>query len=277
MGEGIIMVMGAIIGDIVGSTYERGRKCPNHMKSKEFDFFKKWEHGKEVRFTDDTVLTVAVADALMSDGDFKSAILRYSNKYPNSGFGGRFREWMTDKDPQPYGSFGNGSAMRVSPVAWFYDNIHDVMDVALKTAEVTHNHPDGINGAQAVAAAIFLARTGSTKEEIKAFVEKGCSYNLSRTLNGIRPGYLFDSSCGGSVPEAIIAFLESVDFEDSIRNAISLGGDTDTQAAIAGSIAEAYYGIPDFLKKKAIPFLPNAIFDIVMKFDVKYVSPKMKI
>jgi ADP-ribosylglycohydrolase len=223
------------------------------------------------------VLTVAVADALMSDGDFKGQILKYAKRYPNRGFGGRFRDWMAEKDPQPYGSFGNGSAMRVSPVAWFHDDMEGVLKAARETASVTHNHPEGVKGAQATAAAILLARQGADKLEIKSFVEKTFEYNLNREIKDIRPGYQFDSSCAGSVPEAIIAFLESVSYEDTVRTAISLGGDTDTQAAIAGSIAEAYYGgVPQELKDKAMTFLTKDIADVALRFHKEYIKPKMR-
>ena len=233
------MLYGTIFGDIAGSTYEF-RACKNYKFTTVPD---------KSHFTDDTVMTLAIASWLMKDPDDMEVLVKemqfFGNRYPKAGYGGMFRKWLIAKDPKPYNSFGNGSAMRVSPCAWIAKSLDEALTLAKKSAEVTHNHPEGIKGAQAVAAAIWMARNGSTKEEIKAYIESTFEYDLSRTIKEIKEsGYDFDSTCQGSVPESIIAFLESEDYEDCIRKAIWLGGDADTQAAIAGSIAEAFYDMP---------------------------------
>lgn len=243
-------MIGAIIGDIVGSIYEW-----NNIKTKDFPLY-----GDGCVFTDDTVMTLAVAEAISNGGceeNFIASMKEYGRKYPNAGYGGNFSHWLASDESLPYNSYGNGSAMRVSAVAWSRDNLCEVEMLAEKSARVTHNHPEGIKGAKSTAACIFLARTGSTKEEIREYISNEYGYNLSRSLEDIRPYYTFDVSCQGTVPEAIIAFLESNDFEDAIRNAISLGGDSDTLAAITGSIAGAAYGVPDELEKEAISFLDD--------------------
>jgi len=248
-------MIGAIIGDIVGSVYEW-----NNIKTKDFPLF-----SPGCFFTDDTVMTLAIAEGLINGGsaeDFIAAIKKYGRLYPDSGYGGRFGSWLFSDDINPYNSWGNGSAMRVSPVAWAFDILSEVEKYAEISAAVTHNHPEGIKGAQATAAAIFLARKGKTKEEIKAYIENKYGYNLNRSIDEIRPNYRFNESCQETVPEAIIAFLESVDFEDAIRNAISLGGDSDTLAAITGSIAEAAYGIPKEIKEKALSILDQGLHDL---------------
>jgi ADP-ribosylglycohydrolase len=248
-------MIGAIIGDIIGSVYEW-----NNIKTKEFQLF-----SPGCSFTDDTVMTLAIAEGLMnggSDEDFIHAMKKYGQRYPNAGYGVRFGSWLFSGDVHPYNSWGNGSAMRVSPVAWSFDTLSEVEQYAEISAAVTHNHPEGIKGAQATAAAIFLARKGKTKDYIKAYVESKYGYNLSRTLDEIRPSYRFNESCQKTVPEAITAFLESVDFEDAIRNAISLGGDSDTLAAITGSIAEAAYNIPQTIKEKAMTILDKSLLEI---------------
>jgi ADP-ribosylglycohydrolase len=235
-------MLGAIIGDIVGSEYEF-----SNIKTTDFPFFSRFSF-----FTDDTVMTIAVAEALMEgDGDEAAteraviaSMKKWGRLYPNAGYGTRFGGWLYFDDTSPYNSFGNGSAMRVSPVAWFFDNLPDVERFAEVTARVTHNHPEGIKGARSVAGAIFLARTGAGKPEIKKYAEENYGYDLDRTLDEIRPAYRFDESCQRTVPEAIIAFLESENFEDAVRKAISIGGDSDTIAAITGSIAEGAYGVP---------------------------------
>lgn len=249
-------MFGAIIGDIVGSVYEW-----HNIKTKDFLLFR-----EDCFFTDDTVMTVAVAEALRSGGkpdDFIDAMKKYGRLYPNAGYGGRFGRWLFSNDREAYNSWGNGSAMRVSPVGWFYVTLDEIEQAAKVCAAVTHNHPEGIKGAQATAAAIFLAQSGKSKAEIKAYVESTYDYNLNRTLDEIRPTYRFNESCQETVPEAIIAFLESVDFEDAIRNAISLGGDSDTLAAITGSIAEAAYGVPDEIMNKALGYLDERLLNIV--------------
>ena len=226
--------------------------------------------GQNCKFTDDTVMTIAVAEGLMDGGtpeNYINSMKRLGRMYPNAGYGGHFRSWLFTDDCKPYNSWGNGSAMRVSAVGWFFDTIVMTENAAEASAAVTHNHPEGIKGAKATAAAIFFARNNKSKEEIKTYVENQYGYNLSRTLDEIRPSYEFDVSCMGTVPEAIIAFHESEDFEDAIRNAISLGGDSDTLAAITGSIAEAAYCIPDEIKMKAISLLDLPLSEILKRWQ----------
>jgi len=256
-------MIGAIVGDIAGSVYEW-----NNIKTKEFPLF-----SPECFFTDDTVMTLAIADGLMNGGSreaFIKAMKKYGRLYPYAGYGSRFGNWILTDDTSPYNSWGNGSAMRVSPVAWAFNTLSEVEEYSEICAAVTHNHPEGIKGARATAAAIFLARTGATREEIREYIEKQYGYDLSRTLDEIRPNYRFDESCQGTVPEAIIAFLESVSFEDAIRNVISLGGDSDTLAAITGSIAEAAYGIPKDIKDKAMSILDDFLLNTCMRFLERY-------
>lgn len=245
-------MLGAIVGDIVGSVYEW-----NNIKTKDFPLFS--ERGF---FTDDTVMTIAVADGIMNGGtadNFVESMKRFGKLYPDSGYGARFGSWLFSDVSEPYNSWGNGSAMRVSPCGWMCKTIEESELLAEISAAVTHNHPEGIKGAQATAATIFLARAGSSKESIKAYIEGEYGYDLSRTLDEIRPVYRFNESCQETVPEAIIAFLESTDFEDAIRNAISLGGDSDTLAAITGSIAEAACGIPKSITDKALSYLDQPL------------------
>lgn len=259
-------MLGAIIGDMVGAPYEFDRG----NKTKDFPLF-----GKGTEFTDDTVMTAAVAEALI-DGQGKPNVLikdclirsmrSWGRQYPDAGYGGRFRWWLKRENPEPYNSFGNGSAMRVSAAGWLYDTLEETLKMAKLTAEVTHNHEEGIKGAQATAAAIYLARTGHSKEEIKEYIENEFGYDLSRTCDEIRPDYYHDESCQRTVPEAITAFLEGEDFEDVIRTAVSLGGDCDTLTCIAGSIAEAFYGIPDEIAKKALNKLTPDIRNVVALF-----------
>ena len=239
---------GAILGDIIGSPFEFDRGD----KTKDFKLFSRRSH-----FTDDSVMTLAVGEALLKVGqdatvkEIEDAVISsmqlWGRRYPHAGYGGYFRRWLTAHHPEPYNSFGNGSAMRVSAAGWLYDSLEKTRTVAKATANVTHNHPEGIKGAEATASAIFMARNGSSKEEIKKYIENEFHYDLNRTLDEIRPSYHMDETCQKTVPEAIIAFLEAKDFEDAIRNAVSLGGDTDTLGAITGSIAEAYYGISEWL------------------------------
>lgn len=239
---------GAIIGDICGSIYEfHNLKVYDPKKIPLID--------ERCFFTDDTVCTCAIIDALLSNKNYKKAVYRWANKYPKRGYGHRFALWYTSLFPRPYNSWGNGSAMRVSGIGWEFGTIDETLEEAKRSARITHNHPEGIKGAQATAAAIFLARNGQSKDTIKMFIEDTFGYNLHRSLAEIRPHYEFDETCQGSVPEAIIAFLESEDYTTTIQNAISIGGDTDTIACIAGGIAEAYYKhIPnellDFAKQK---------------------------
>ena len=250
-------MLGAILGDMVGSPYEFDR---NNHKSKDFLLLSERSH-----FTDDTVMTLAVARGLMAgQGDAQKtfAEVRYGmrrlgNVYPDAGYGGMFRRWLCAEHPQPYGSFGNGSAMRVAAAGWLFDTLDKTLEMAKVTAEVTHNHPEGIKGAQATAAAIFLARTGHSKPEIRQYVEQTFGYDLSRTCDEIRPGYRHVETCQQTVPEAIIAFLESTGFEDALRNAVSFGGDSDTLACITGGIAEAFYGMPQELRAETLKRLPE--------------------
>jgi len=254
-------MLGAIAGDIIGSVYE-GRP----MKTKNFPLFSDWS-----TFTDDTVLTVAVADAILTDLEYGVAIKSYGRRYPHAGYGGSFYKWLLMEDSRPYNSWGNGSAMRVSPVGFAFGSIDSVLKEAEKSAEVTHNHPEGIKGAQAVALAVALAKTGRSREVIRQEITTRFEYNLDRRMEEIRPGYRFDISCQGSVPESIIAFLESVDVEDAIRNAISLGGDSDTMACIAGGIAQAYYGkIPEELEIEVRRRLPEDLLAVVDAFQERY-------
>lgn len=279
-------MLGAIIGDIAGSVYEW-----NNIKTKQFPLFR-----DDCRFTDDTVMTCAVAEAVMKGGekdDFIDAMKKYGRMYPNAGYGGRFRQWLVSDSREPINSFGNGSAMRVSPCAWIMDCGFcartgmwptTARGIARLSAEVTHNHPEGIKGAMAVTDAIFMSRyyfggycgdyeepidndPKECKKRIKEHIEQTYGYDLSRTLDEIRPTYQFNATCQGSVPEAIIAFLESTDFEDAVRNAISLGGDSDTIAAIAGSIAEAAYGIPETIRTKALSYLDEPLKEVVRQWQ----------
>ena len=259
---------GAILGDIIGSPYEFDRG----EKTKDFPFF-----DKGCDFTDDSILTLAVAEALMettaeaSDYDVRIRVIermRFHGKhYPGAGWGLRFARWLRSNHPEPYGSCGNGSAMRVSAAGWLFDDLDTVRRMARLSADVTHDHPEGIKGAEAVACAIYMARTGSTKAEIRDFIETNFDYDLSRTCDEIRPGYYHVETCQETVPEAITAFLEGSSFEDVIRTAVSLGGDCDTLTCIAGSMAEAFYGVPEDLKLKARDYLTTDLLEILDRFD----------
>ena len=254
-----IALMGAICGDIMGSPYEFWRS-----RTKKYDFN---PFPPRAKFTDDTVMSIAVADWIMYGGDLAKVLQKWGREYPNAGFGGKFKLWLAEEDPLPYNSFGNGSAMRVSPVGCAFDTLEETLQKAKESAEVTHDHPEGIKGAQATAAAIFLAITGKSKEEIKDYISGTFGYDLSRTCDEIRPGYKFDVTCQGSVPESIICFLESKDYEDCVRLAVSMGGDADTMGAIAGSIAAAYYGvIPEEIYSKCWEKLPEDIREIIEDF-----------
>ena len=261
-------MFGAILGDIIGSPYE----FDMGNKTKDFPLFSR--HSK---YTDDSVMTLAVAEALMDsqpdDGDeaickrLVSCMQKYGRAYPKAGYGYGFARWLMREDPQPYDSWGNGSAMRVSSVAWLYSDLAAVRKMARLTASVSHNHPEGMKGAEATAAAIFLARTGKNKEEIKAYIQREFGYDLSRTCDEIRPAYHHVESCQETVPEAIIAFLEGENFEDVIRTAVSLGGDCDTLTAIAGSVAEGFYGVPEDLKAECRARLPEPLRDVLARFE----------
>ncbi len=252
------IILGVIAGDVIGSVYEW-----NNVKQIDFPLFT-----EQSTFTDDTVLTIAVADAILHGKDFGATIWEYGRKYPGRGYGGRFKKWLASEDPQPYESFGNGSAMRASAVGLAYNDPEQILNIARKSAEVTHDHPEGIKGAQAIAMAIFLARTGQSKEQIKEYISHTFAYNLDFTLDSIRDTYMFDVTCQGSVPQSIVAFLESTDYENAIRLAISIGGDSDTMACMAGGIASAFYKvipaeILDFVRAK----LPEEYISILNQFD----------
>ena len=259
---------GAILGDIIGSPYEHGTSG----KTKDFPLFV-----RECRFTDDTVMTIAVGDAFLNargetddhaiQRHLVRAMQRWGRCYPDAGYGARFSWWLTDPHPQPYNSWGNGSAMRVCAAGWLFADLPTVRRMARLSADVSHNHPEGIKGAEAVAAAIYLARTGRSKAAIKAYIEAEFGYDLSRSCDEIRPGYRFHASCQGTVPEAVTAFLEGRGFEDVIRTAVSLGGDCDTLTAIAGSMAEAFYGVPENLKAQCRRRLPADLRQVVDRFD----------
>lgn len=285
-------MLGAIIGDIVGSVYEW-----DNIKTKDFPLFR-----DDCFFTDDTVMTCAVAEAVMNGGgkdDFIDAMKKYGRMYPDAGYGGRFGVWLSTDDREPYNSYGNGSAMRVSPCGWIMDCGFtartgmwptNAREIARLSAEVTHNHPEGVKGALATADSIFLARyyfggycgdyeepindnPEECKKRIRKHIENEFGYDLSKTLDEIRPTYRFNETCQETVPQAIIAFLESTDFEDAIRNAISLGGDSDTLAAITGSIAEAAYGIPDWIREKAYSYLDEPLKAVLKRWD-EFTKPK---
>ena len=258
---------GAMLGDIIGCPYEFDRGD----KTKDFPLFSEGSG-----FTDDSVMTIAVAEALMDtmgqdDGAVKAALVtamqKWGKMYPFAGYGGMFLQWLHAENPQPYGSYGNGSAMRASAAGWLYGSLEETLKAARLTAEVTHNHPEGIKGAQCVAAVIWLARNGKSKEEIRKYVEETFAYDLSRTCDEIRPGYHHVESCQQTVPEAVTAFLEGKDFEDVIRTAVSLGGDCDTLTCIAGSMAEAFYGVPEDLKQACRDFLTLAMLKVLDRFE----------
>lgn len=258
-------MLGAIIGDIVGSRFERSSD-----KTKDFDFFDEY-----CRFTDDSLMTMAVGCALADSSPdneeaFKASLREnmrgLGRMYPDAGYGGSFYVWLLGETDKAYGSFGNGSGMRVSPVAWAGNTIEEVRRLARWSAEITHDHPEGIKGAEAIASAVFLARTGKTKEEIREYIEENF-YDLNFTLDEIRPFYSFDVTCQGSCPQAIMSFLEGEDFEDTVRNAVSLGGDCDTIGAMAGAIAEAYFGIPAEIEEEGLSYLDEYLTDIYFGYS----------
>ncbi|MFV8833593.1 ADP-ribosylglycohydrolase family protein [Aquisalimonas sp. APHAB1-3] len=249
-------MLGAITGDVIGSVYE-------HWPVKHTDF-PLFHH--DCAFTDDTVLTVAIADALLDDESYASAMRRWARRFPTRGYGIRFAQWFMSANGEPYSSFGNGSAMRVSPVAWWFGDEATVLREAERSAACTHNHEEGIRGARATALAVFLARKGATQDEIRERVMAESGYALDRSLDAIRRDYSFDVTCQGSVPEALIAYLEADSVEGAVRNAISLGGDADTQAAIAGSVAEAAWGVPDAMAQTVLKKLPHDMKDVIARF-----------
>jgi len=254
-------MLGAMIGDIVGSVYEW-----HNIKTEDFLLFK-----GDCFFTDDTVLTAATAKALMDGLSYVEVYQDFARRYPGRGYGGNFSHWIHAWNPKPYNSWGNGSAMRVSPVGFAFNSIESVLQEAERSAVVTHNHPEGIKGAQATALSILLGRQGATQEDIRREIALRFDYDLDRILDEIRPNYKFDVSCQGSVPEAIIAFLESTSYEDAIRKAISIGGDSDTIACITGGIAEAFYGgVPEDIAKQGRSFLPEEFLNIIDAFEECY-------
>jgi ADP-ribosylglycohydrolase len=254
-------MLGAIAGDVIGSVYEGAP-----IKATNFSLFH-----PNCRFTDDTVMTVAVADSILNQIDYATSLKTFGRKYPNAGYGGTFIEWLFQSDVQPYNSWGNGSAMRVSPIGFAFSGVESVLIEAKRSAEISHNHPEGIKGAQATALAVHLANKGENKEKIREEITKRFGYDLNRTVEEIRPSYYFDVSCQGSVPEAIIAFLDSESYEDAVRKAISLGGDSDTLACIAGGMAQAFYKkIPPEIVSAVRKVLPEEFLQIVDRFNQKY-------
>jgi len=259
-------MLGAIAGDVVGSAYEF-----NNHRSKTFPLLQ-----SASTFTDDTILTVAVSEVLLTGGDYVTTFQQYYQRYPNpcGSYGARFAQWAVSQNPEPYNSWGNGSAMRVSPIGFALDTLDAVLQEAERSAAVTHNHPEGIKGAQATAAAIFLARQGGSKPEIKTYIETTFGYDLSRSLDEIRPTYRFNESCQETVPEALVAFLESTDFEDALRNAVSLGGDSDTLTCITGGVAEAFYGIPEAIAQAILDRLDPFLRQKTERFRQHLAAPK---
>jgi len=256
-------MLGAIAGDVIGSVFESRRR---RIKHKEFALFDppRW-------FTDDTVLTVAVAWALLNDRDYGRWVREFALRYPNRGYGGMFREWLLQEEPEPYGSWGNGSAMRVSPVGFALDDEQEVLAEAKRSAEITHDHPEGIKGAQATALAVYLARRGCSKAVIRDEIQQRFGYDLQATLDEVRYEWRLDVSCQTSVPAALIAFFESESLEDAIRNAISLGGDSDTLACIAGGVAEAFYGpVPREIVQPVREVLDSELWSVVVAFYQRF-------
>jgi len=254
-------MIGAVAGDIIGSIYER-----NPIKTEDFPLF----HTTS-RITDDSVMSLAVAQAILGDKNYGREMKILGQAFPNAGYGGNFQKWIFESEIVPYNSWGNGSAMRVSPVGFAFDTAEEVLREARASAEVSHDHPEGIKGAQAVALAILMARLGASKDEIRTNLTASFFYDLDRTVEEIRPAYQFNVSCMGSVPEAIIAFLDSTDYESAVRKAVSLGGDTDTQACIAGAIAEAYYKyIPPAIIAEVKRILPGVLWEILEIFEKEY-------
>jgi len=256
-------MIGAIAGDIIGSVYEH-----SPIKTKTFPLF----HPR-CRFTDDSVLTIAVAKAILHDRDYRKAVWEMGRRYPHAGYGGAFISWLYENDPKPDNSWGNGSAMRVSPIGFAFDTVEAVLSEAARSAEISHNHPEGIKGAQATALSVFLARAFRDKDRIRKEGQTRFGYDLKRTVDTIRPTYTFDISCQGTVPEAIIAFLDSESYEDAVRNAISLGGDSDTLACITGGIAEAFYGpVLGEISTKVREILTPELWEITEAFCERYGS-----
>jgi ADP-ribosylglycohydrolase len=260
-------MIGALTGDIVGSIYEW-----DNIKTTDFPLFQ-----DRCFFTDDSVLTAALAEAILTGKNFESLLRHYYHRYPDAGYGGRFITWVKSLNPAPGNSWGNGAAMRISPVGWAYDSLAEVLKKAEAYTAVTHGHPEGIKGAQAVAAAVFLGRSGASKPQILNYVTNTFGYDLSRTCDEIRPCYGYDVSCRGTVPPAFAAFLDSTDFESALRLAVSLGGDSDTLACITGSIAEAYYGgVPEEIRRQTFTFLDNHLLQVCLEFSERFGSVEIR-
>lgn len=258
-------MIGAIAGDIIGSVYEW-----DNIKTKDFHLF-----SDRAFFTDDTVLTIALADSILTGIPYADNLRKYYNLYPDAGYGDSFHRWAQDRNAGPYNSWGNGAAMRISPVGYAYNDLDNVLLKAAEYTEITHNHPEGIKGGQATASAIFLARQGKSKEEIKEFIETKFQYDLNTHVDEIRPDYSFDVSSQGTVPQAIRAFIDSTDFEDAIRTAVSLGGDSDTLTCITGGIAQAFYReVPNAIVKKVYAILDDRLGNITKDFIRKYCEMK---
>jgi ADP-ribosylglycohydrolase len=253
-------MIGSIAGDIIGSVYEW-----NRIKTKQFELF-----SPDCCFTDDSVLTVALAESILTGNDYVSLMKAYYQRYPDVSYGGMFHRWARASECAPYNSWGNGAAMRISAVGFAFNTLDEVLVRASEYTAVTHNHPEGIKGAQATAAAIFLARKGNTKAGIKQYTTAAFHYDLSRSVDEIRPAYAFDESCQGTVPQAFVCFLESTDFEDAIRNAVSLGGDSDTLACITGGIAQAHYGVPPAIAERAMSILDEDLRGVTARFMSGY-------
>jgi len=256
-------MIGAIAGDIAGSVYEF-----HPEKREDIPLFTKRSF-----FTDDTVMTVAAAEAIMKQKPYSECYLDFGKRHPYAGYGGMFAQWLLSPDPKPYNSYGNGSAMRVTAVGWAFDSMEEVLAEAEKSAACTHNHPEGIKGAQATALAVLMARKGSSKEEIRSEISRRFKYDLTRTVESIRPGYSFNEICQQTVPEGIISFLDSKDYDDTLRKSISLGGDADTLACIAGGIAEAFYGgVPQSVLEIVKTNLTPDLLEVTEQFRSRYLT-----
>lgn len=264
-------MIGAIAGDIIGSVYEYAFYKGKIFNPKPYQNFELFQ--EKSRFTDDTTMSIAVAEAILTNTSYKARLHEYGNAYWGVGYGGRFKGWLQTalEEAKPYDSFGNGSGMRVSAVGWAYNSIEDVLEAAKETALPTHNHPEGIKGAQAIALAVYLARIGESKKTIKNEIQKRMGYDLERTTAAIRPNYHFDVTCQGSIPESILCFLESKDLEDAIRLAISLGGDTDTMAAMSGAIAQAFYKeVPQEIYDGVKARLDESLWQVLVRFEKQF-------
>jgi ADP-ribosylglycohydrolase len=258
-------MIGALAGDIIGSVYEW-----HNIKTKKFELF-----SSRCFFTDDSILTIALADSIMSGTPYVENLKTFYRWYPGGGYGGSFHRWAQSQNSEPYNSWGNGAAMRISPVGYAYEDLDMVLQKSREFTEITHNHPEGVKGGQATAAAIFLARRGTSKAEIKKFIETTFHYDLERHVDEIRPTYRFDESCQGTVPQAIRAFIDSTDFEDAIRTAVSLGGDSDTLACLTGGIAQAFYGsVPEAIEQRVYAILDDRLGGITRRFMQRYCTRK---